>query len=140
MDHVYQILEPRATETEQWPHSTSVVGTAEVCVAESITARSTVLFNGMTYQLVSLTEIVLWIQISLLVVQSILLGNVTDYFAVDSPNATDTRNAYLYATGVVMAPLCFTLCAAWQLYNAYMSGMIVRIIASSAIYKKVMMQ
>ena len=25
-----------------------MVGTAEVCVAESITARSTVLFNGMT--------------------------------------------------------------------------------------------
>ena len=79
-------------------------------------------------------------QIALLVTQSILLGFVTDYFAMDSPNATDTRDAYLYATGVVIAPLCVTFCATWQLYNASMSGMIVRLIASSAIYKKVMMQ
>ena len=79
------------------------------------------------------------IQITLLVTQSILIGFVTDYFAVDSPNATDTRNAYLYATGVVIAPLCITFCGTWQFYNAAMSGMIIRLIASSAIYKKVMM-
>ena len=78
-------------------------------------------------------------QVSLLVGQSILLGYLTDYFVVDSPNATDTRNAYLYATGVLIAPLVLIHCGTYHLYNAAMSGMTVRLIASSAIYKKVMM-
>ena len=75
----------------------------------------------------------------MLIGQSILLGYLTDYFVMDSPNATDTRDAYMYATGVVMAPLILIHCGTYHVYNAAMSGMIVRLIASSAIYKKVMM-
>ena len=48
-------------------------------------------------------------QVSLLVGQSILLGYLTDYFVVDSPNATDTRNVcYRSSDGATgLDPLCY---------------------------------
>ena len=77
------------------------------------------------------------VQISLLVGQSIVLGYLSDYFVLDSPSTTDTRNAYLYATGMVIVPFGTMFFATYQFHNAVMSGMTVRLIASSAIYQKV---
>ena len=42
------------------------------------------------------------IQIAAQVAQSILLGNLAGYFAIEEPTAEDTRNAYLYALGKLL--------------------------------------
>ena len=39
-------------------------------------------------------------QIASQVAQSIILGYLTDYFSINDPTAEDTRNAYLYASGM----------------------------------------
>ena len=38
-------------------------------------------------------------QMSLVLVQSVVLGNLIDYFSIEVPTKEDTRNAYLYTAG-----------------------------------------
>lgn len=40
-----------------------------------------------------------YIQMLLVVLQSVVLGYLTDYFSIQDPTAEETRNAYLYALG-----------------------------------------
>lgn len=39
-------------------------------------------------------------QAGILLLQSVILGFLTEYFNIEEPTAEDTRNAYLYALGV----------------------------------------
>jgi len=48
-----------------------------------------------------------------------------------------TRNAYLYATGIILAVLCTMFLYMWAFYIGQNMGMQVRIIATGAIYHKV---
>ena len=41
-----------------------------------------------------------YIQMLLVVSQSVVLGYLTDYFSIQDPSAEDTWNAYLYALGM----------------------------------------
>ena len=50
-----------------------------------------------------------------------------------------TRNAYLYATGMIVVTICMMLLLVWQLYFGQNIGMQVRIITMGAIYHKVCM-
>jgi len=49
-----------------------------------------------------------------------------------------TRDAYLYAAGLVIIMLCVGLTHAWAYYFAQNMGMQMRIVTTSAIYNKVM--
>lgn len=48
-----------------------------------------------------------------------------------------TRNAYLYATGMLLASLTVAFLHAWNFYLSHKIGMICRIILTGAIYTKV---
>ena len=48
-----------------------------------------------------------------------------------------TRDAYLYATGIILVVLGVTFMHAWAFYLARNTGMQMRIIATGAIYHKV---
>ena len=76
------------------------------------------------------------LQVSIQVTQSILLGYLTQSF-VSTDNSTTTQTSYLYAMGIAITPfinLCLTGLAFFQ---GQKIGMILRVIATSAIYKKV---
>ena len=48
-----------------------------------------------------------------------------------------TRNAYLYATGMLVAALIVAVLHAWSFYLSHKIGMICRLILTGAIYTKV---
>ena len=48
-----------------------------------------------------------------------------------------TRDAYLYAIGLIVAVMCAIMAHAWGFHTALSYGMQVRIIATGAIYHKV---
>ena len=48
-----------------------------------------------------------------------------------------TRDAYLYAVGLILAMICAIVTHAWGYHTALNYGMQVRIIATDAIYHKV---
>ena len=49
----------------------------------------------------------------------------------------ETRNAYLYATGMILVVISVLFVHAWAFYYAQNTGMQMRIIATGAIYHKV---
>ena len=50
-----------------------------------------------------------------------------------------TRNAYLYATGMLSASLIVAMMHAWNFYLSHKIGMMCRIILTGAIYAKVIL-
>ena len=78
------------------------------------------------------------LQVILLTVQSVLLGSLTDYFALNSPNSSETRDAYLLALGVSLIAMFTVVAVGTASYCGYKLGMLVRIICTSAIYEKVL--
>lgn len=52
---------------------------------------------------------------------------------------TATRNAYLYAMGVVIATFYTAINHTWTFYSSHKMGMMARILMAGAIYKKVYM-
>lgn len=48
-----------------------------------------------------------------------------------------TKDAYLYAMGMIMIVLCVTFVHAWAFYSGQNMGMQMRIITTAAIYHKV---
>ena len=72
-----------------------------------------------------------------LIGQALILGYLSEYFAISDPTPTETRNAYIYAA--VLAVLSFTLVTSNGLvsYMGHKGGMLVRILATGAVYDKV---
>ena len=93
--------------------------------------------------------------------QSFLVGYLSEYFCTKqileeelselrSNNLSDiaskqeeidiaTRDAYLYATGIIIVVVTVTFVHVWAFYFAQNSGMQMRIITTGAIYHKVTM-
>ena len=93
--------------------------------------------------------------------QSFLVGYLSEYFCTKqileeelselrSNNLSDiaskqeeidiaTRDAYLYATGIIIVVITVTFVHVWAFYFAQNSGMQMRIITTGAIYHKVAM-
>ena len=93
--------------------------------------------------------------------QSYLVGYLSEYFCTKqileeelselrSNNLSDiaskqeeidiaTRDAYLYATGIIIVVITVTFVHVWAFYFAQNSGMQMRIITTGAIYHKVAM-
>ena len=71
------------------------------------------------------------------IIMSELLGSLNDYFVIESPSSVQTRNAYLYATGLSL-PSLYSVCGyACHCHDGLILGMISRTMMLSAIYKKV---
>ena len=68
---------------------------------------------------------------------ALLLGNITEYLGIEFPTSTEKRDAYLSAFGLSALTFCLVIITAIAAFMGYKLGMIVRIICTSAIYKKV---
>ena len=67
-----------------------------------------------------------------------IIGSLADYFKSDSSSTNvDTRDAYLYALGLVLVSFITVLVGALNYHAAYILGMLTRITMTSAIYQKV---
>ena len=66
-----------------------------------------------------------------------MLGFLSDYFAINSPTSVETRNAYLIALGMALISLTTVTVTGRMGYLGYILGMLIRIIATGALYKKV---
>ena len=69
--------------------------------------------------------------------QSVLLGQLTEYFVIESPSSDDTRNAYLYAMGMSIIAIIVPLIHVMAFLQGQKLGMMTRTLMSSAIYQKV---
>lgn len=57
-------------------------------------------------------------QAGILLLQSVILGFLTEYFNIEQPTERDTRNAYLYALGTVCwTTFCSALLERWRTTN-----------------------
>ena len=56
-------------------------------------------------------------KISSQVAQSVVLGYLTDYFGIEEPTAEDTRDAYLYAMGILLFVVIVFIIMGWELPN-----------------------
>lgn len=74
---------------------------------------------------------------TLMLCQSVVLGYLTSYFTIQEPSAKDTREAYLFATGLTLMTLCVGLLHAHSYLMGQKVGMMTRIVATGAIYQKV---
>lgn len=106
---------------------------------------------------------ILFVQLCLLLGQGILVGYLSEYFCtkqileeelselrdIPSNNSDNlitskqeeidnaTRDAYLYATGMVLVVIGVLFIHAWAFYYAQNTGMQMRIVTTGAIYHKV---
>ena len=66
-----------------------------------------------------------------------MLGFLSDYFAINSPTSVETRNAYLIALGMALISLTTVTVTGRMGYLGFILGMLIRIIVTGALYKKV---
>ena len=72
-----------------------------------------------------------------LLMQSLILGQVTEYFTLTSPTPTQTRNVYLLATAMAVLLVVNLTNNGGCHYIGYKLGMLIRIACTTAIYQKV---
>lgn len=77
---------------------------------------------------------------SLMVCQSVVLGYLTEYFAIQDPTAEETRDAYLFAMAIALIGFCNSFLHAHTFLIGQKLGMMARIVATGAIYQKVKYQ
>ena len=72
--------------------------------------------------------------------ESVFLGYVVEFFFIPEEDSTPelTRNAYLYALGLALGILIFPFIHAHGYLIGFKMGMDLRIVATSAIYQKVL--
>ena len=97
---------------------------------------------------------VISLQAGILLLQSIILGLLTEYFNIEEPTRVDTRNAYFYALGnninncilsfyvvlfqgLVVLSLVVVIMHSHSFLMGQKMSMILRIITTAAVYKKV---
>ena len=74
---------------------------------------------------------------AVLVSQSVFLGYIAEYFFIDAPTTDQTRDAYLFSLGLALAVLTLAFIHAHAFQLGYRTAMDARIIATGAIYQKV---
>ena len=76
-------------------------------------------------------------QVSLLVLQSVMLGNLAQYF-VQSQTPATTRDAYLYAMAVAVVPFLTLSINGLAFFQGLKIGMVLRVVTTAIIYQKVL--
>ena len=118
-----------------------MVALLDYCLLGLNVSGGELLFKGYCYcfrcQCLEFYLLLISNQVALLVIQSEVLGQLTDYFVIESPSSNDTRNAYLYAMGLVLLSLTLMCIDALSFQQGYKLGMLTKTLMSSAIYQKV---
>ena len=65
------------------------------------------------------------------------MGQLTEYFVIESPSLDDTRNAYLNAMGLSIIAIIVPLIHVMAYLQGQKLGMLTKTLMSSAIYQKV---
>lgn len=73
----------------------------------------------------------------LLVSQSVVLGSLSEFFTVENRTWADIGNAYYFSAGLTVLAFTIIFVHAAAFHAAYMLGMLVRTMLTSAIYQKV---
>lgn len=81
--------------------------------------------------------IVSFLVVLALIGQPVILGYLTNYFAITEPTQSDTHSAYLFALALSSISFLLVFLNGLSGYSGYKLGMLVRVIATSAIYKKI---
>eukprot|EP00731_Ephydatia_muelleri_P022360 Em0014g951a len=77
-------------------------------------------------------------EIGVNVVQSVVTGLLSQYFAQQYHSSVDTRNAYIYAACLVATALVVLLLHSFSYFIGQKIGMIVRATLTAAIHQKIM--
>jgi ATP-binding cassette subfamily C (CFTR/MRP) protein 4 len=83
-------------------------------------------------------DILTYINMTSLTCQSLLVGYLASYFTITNPSYEETRNAYLFATGLSLISFFLVAMNAMDGITGYKMSMHVRVITSSAIYQKIL--
>ena len=73
----------------------------------------------------------------MLILQSVLLGNLIDYFSIEVPSSTDTHNTYIYAAGLVLVSIILVPAGSLFFHIGRVMEMKIRGTLLAAIYQKV---
>jgi ATP-binding cassette subfamily C (CFTR/MRP) protein 4 len=77
-------------------------------------------------------------EVALQVGQSVVLGYLANYFTISDPTPEVTRDAYLYAAGLVSMSLFVTVIHGHGFLVGQKAGMMARVMCTNAIYQKVL--
>ena len=91
----------------------------------------------ITALLFQVCSLLLYLQVLLYISIAILLGNLSDYFFIESPTASDKIKAYGFAAGIVMSCICASVVSQSGNHLGRMAGLVSRICLLDAIYNKV---
>ena len=76
-------------------------------------------------------------QLPMVLYVSLFLGDLTEYFDIDSPTLAEKRRAYLNALGLSLITVFLVILIGIGAFMGYKLGMLFRIICTTAMYKKV---
>jgi ATP-binding cassette subfamily C (CFTR/MRP) protein 4 len=76
-------------------------------------------------------------EIAMMVLQSVIIGYLSDYFVNEDPTSADTRHAYLFAMGLTLLSLMITLLHGMGFHTAFKLGILTRNLFTAVIYQKV---
>ena len=68
---------------------------------------------------------------------AIFLGNLSDYFFIESPTKSDTVKAYVFAAGIIVSSICVSIGNHCGFYMGQLISFVLRISLLNAIYDKV---
>ena len=66
-----------------------------------------------------------------------MVGLLSDYFIIESPTSTETRDAYLQALGIAAFSLVTVMVHGMGYHYSHYLGMIARVLFSTAVFQKV---
>ncbi len=72
-----------------------------------------------------------------LIALAVVVGLLSNYFTIQSPSSTDTRNAYLYGLGILLLSLFTVVAHGLAFHYSHYLGMLARVLLSNALFQKV---
>lgn len=92
----------------------------------------------MLWRRIALQALLQFIEKCLLIGQSVVLGFITDYFAISHPSHQDTVEVYLFACALVVMGITMGMVYAHGSIVAQKTGMMARVICTAAIYERIL--
>jgi ATP-binding cassette subfamily C (CFTR/MRP) protein 4 len=76
-------------------------------------------------------------EVAIIVLQSVIIGYLSDYFVIEDPSPVETRDAYLFAMGLTLLSLINTLIHGMGYHTAFKVAILTRNLFTAVIYQKV---